>query len=134
MEPVYVFVYGTLKRGWGNNRILQTSSLFVSEAVTKEKYLMLGRGIPYVLELNKPHEYARPILGEVWLVQDQETLDRLDRLEGVAYNHYRRKLIKVRDVKGGLFYDAYIYFSASHTSEDINHFRPSDQQEYYEFL
>ena len=35
-EKEYYFVYGTLKRGYGNNRILQQSptALFIAEGIT----------------------------------------------------------------------------------------------------
>ena len=93
MEPVFVFVYGTLKTGYGNNRILQPTSLFVGEAVTCEAFKMVNCGFPYI---NRANDCVLPVLGEVWKVTDEDTLQRLDWLEGVSSGHYVRTIIDVR--------------------------------------
>ena len=97
MEPVFVFVYGTLKRGYGNNRLLQHSSSFVGEAVTCEPFKMVGNGFPYI---NRANDCVLPVLGEVWKVVDEDTLQRLDWLEGVASRHYIRSIIDVQLIDG----------------------------------
>ena len=98
---VKVFVYGTLKRGYGNNRLL-SSSKFISEAVTKDNYVLRNCGFPYLI-LDKGEE-ARPVLGEIYEV-DKETLQSLDWLEGVP-NHYQRINIQV---EGDKTYNVFAY-------------------------
>lgn len=81
-----VFVYGTLKRGFGNyERILENSSTFLGEYTSKEKYSMLNFGpFPGVLLNGKGK-----IKGEVFEV-DNNTFKRLDELEG--YPHFYNRL------------------------------------------
>ena len=81
----YVFVYGTLKRGFGNSVLLNEAE-FVQAAVTKPEYTMLNLGFfPGVQLLGET-----PIIGEVYKVTESE-MQRLDRLEGYPsfYNRAR---------------------------------------------
>lgn len=82
-----VFVYGTLKRGFGNHEYLLSKSKFLGEHVTDPAYTMVScGGFPGVIESG-----STPITGEVFEVTEEELLD-CDRLEGHP-NWYRRKLI-----------------------------------------
>ena len=83
-----VFVYGTLKRGFGNNRLL-SGSKFLGEARTEDKFALYESGIPFVIE----DEQVSQISGEVYEV-DERTLARLDRLEGHP-NWYFRKMVNI---------------------------------------
>jgi Uncharacterized conserved protein len=76
-----VFVYGTLKKGHGNNGLL-CNSRFVGNGVTQDRFWMLSGGFPVLLRGNEAQAS-----GEVYEV-DTNTLSRLDRLEsnGVMYN------------------------------------------------
>lgn len=95
-HPHYLFVYGTLKSGHGNNALLvQHRSRLVGPAVTGDKYL-LNDGFPYVWE----HKMAKPLApyfgnvkGELWRVTDAG-LEACDRLEGHP-RHYKRTPISV---------------------------------------
>jgi len=91
-----VFVYGTLKKGGRNNKILG-DSLFLGNAKTQLKWTMIGNGysFPYVLENN--HKLGGYIHGEAYHVT-KETLGRLDMLEGTP-THYRRN-------QTGIVYDS----------------------------
>lgn len=76
-----VFVYGTLKRGYGNNRNL-SSSTFISEGRTKDNYALYHCGFPKAV----PEDWAKgdeclPVMGEIWEVGGDD-LQRMDRLEG----------------------------------------------------
>lgn len=87
----YFFVYGTLKRGYGNNRIFQNSptAQFVEEGITEPKFNLYDLGFfPGVTE-----DGTTAIKGEIWSVEDEETKRRLDGLEGYYAN----------DPKGGLY-------------------------------
>jgi gamma-glutamylcyclotransferase (GGCT)/AIG2-like uncharacterized protein YtfP len=92
MEPKLLFVYGTLKRPFHNSNILEKSSKYLGEAVTKGKYYLADCGFPYLVSdyLLSPDkaEKSLPVLGQVWEVSDEETMARLDSLEGVKYGHY----------------------------------------------
>ena len=98
-----VFVYGTLKRGFGNSFLLR-DSCFVSEAETVDKYALYENGIPFVIK----HKNDTRIKGELYRVSNK-TLLNLDILEGhpVAY---KRELIEVITIKSKHVIKAWLYF------------------------
>jgi gamma-glutamylcyclotransferase (GGCT)/AIG2-like uncharacterized protein YtfP len=82
-----VFVYGTLLSGEYNNRLLATSEKMGKEVVSGFTMVSLG-AYPACI----PDENATtPILGEVWRVDD-ETFQRLDRLEGYPHFYDRKEV------------------------------------------
>lgn len=95
----YVFVYGTLKTGYGNNKLMRFATC-VGERTTKDGYIMGDVGCPYVFPKQvvpaKYHSFLAPIKGEVWDVADEGTLIDLDMLEGHP-SHYQRKLVELSD-------------------------------------
>lgn len=116
----HLFVYGTLKRGFGNHRLLEDQE-FIGEAKTWNKYIMLRHGIPYVYEEGKAYvgEVGYPVQliegsmieGEFYKVDD-EALARIDRLEGHP-RWYCRKQINIRVDIGNdypMTTKAWIYF------------------------
>jgi gamma-glutamylcyclotransferase (GGCT)/AIG2-like uncharacterized protein YtfP len=76
----HVFVYGTLKQGGYNNHILRNAKFIGKARTVADSYRMLNGGYPMVFADGKFH-----IRGEVFAVQDAETLRNLDRLEGVPH-------------------------------------------------
>ena len=102
----YVFVYGTLMEGYGNNRLLKSGNAeLVGKAITQPSFVMLAsglNGIPFVADVKEEHEgfpsdywfrNASQIHGEVWRC-DADTLKTLDRLEGHP-DWYKRERVKV---------------------------------------
>lgn len=83
-----VFVYGTLKAGRGNHRLLRHTE-FVGEGTTISNFYMVGSGVPYLI----PGGEHR-VLGEVYTLPDEDTLEALDRLEGHPH-HYRREVVDI---------------------------------------
>jgi len=104
------FVYGTLRNGYGNNRLLEDEE-FIGEAITANKYTMMASGIPYVFKMPE----TSFIEGELWQVK-KESIPNIDSLEGHP-NWYRRELIKVNI--GKQQFDAWIYFMQG--KANINH-------------
>lgn len=114
----YVFVYGTLKKGYGNHSLLQTSK-FIGEGVTTWCwYEMYDGSFPYVVFHGNGLNNA--IKGEVYEVNDN-TLRTLDHLEGVDYNHYIRHYTKV-DV-GSKSYDCVMYVASPSTISSLVSYR-----------
>ncbi len=85
-KTMKVFVYGSLKRGFGNNTVLGDSP-FLSEGMLYGNFAMFSLGsFPGVI---KSKSHKGPIHGEVFEV-DSQTLSRLDMLEG--YNEFNTDL------------------------------------------
>jgi gamma-glutamylcyclotransferase (GGCT)/AIG2-like uncharacterized protein YtfP len=97
---MYIFVYGTLKRNYGNNRLLQKDTVrFLGEAITNDLFYMSDVGYPYLfpknifnfdLDLN-----FRRARGELYQTEDPAVIASLDRLEGEG-SHYHRRPISVQ--------------------------------------
>jgi gamma-glutamylaminecyclotransferase len=86
-----VFVYGTLKRGYGNNHILAQSKL-LGEGQTVARCRLYDAGFPVLRRrTNRDGAWNAPVRGEVYEVTSQETMDRLDRLEGEGHMYHRRR-------------------------------------------
>lgn len=97
-----MFVYGTLKRGHGNNRLMMNSK-FIGEATTSEKFALYRSGIPYVSSLEQLHQ----VHGELYEVPEEE-VPRIDSLEGHP-NWYERRQTEVVDKEGNT-HTAWLYF------------------------
>ena len=96
-----VFVYGSLKRGYWNNHLLEECrAAFKGETATAQRFHMLSGSVegrprfPVILD-DGPAESARPVAGEIYHVDD-ECLALLDRLERVPVS-YERKLADVTE-------------------------------------
>jgi gamma-glutamylcyclotransferase (GGCT)/AIG2-like uncharacterized protein YtfP len=88
-----IFVYGTLKQGFGNHRLLANQE-YIGRATTPDRYTMLSLGaFPGVVDAGSYRVY-----GEVYDVDD-ECLSDLDSLEGHP-DFYRRTPIVVNTEDG----------------------------------
>ena len=97
-----VFVYGTLKRGHGNHRLLEASR-FVGEAVSASAcYAMHDCSFPILVD----EPLGGRVMGELYAV-DRRTLRSLDMLEGhpQMYCRRRRKFVTA----AGCTYEAWVY-------------------------
>jgi len=94
-----VFVYGSLKKGYGNNRLLLNAE-FLGERVTASEYILGDVGFPYMFpraafneEFNsRNHSLFKQVQGELYVV-DEATLARLDRLEGEGIHYHRLEIL-----------------------------------------
>ena len=108
-----VFVYGSLKQGFGNHRLLE-SATFLGLDTTPPDYTMYSLGgFPGIIPKGNT-----PIQGEVYEV-DQDQFERLDMLEGYP-SFYNRKLI---DTAHG---DAWIYYLNGDDGEDFTRYERVD--------
>lgn len=114
MKKTYVFVYGTLKKGYCNDHYL-TDAKFISNAVTYERYQMhpvIGNGYPFLIKSEK----VNFIKGEVYEVNSQEILDNLDMLEAYPFL-YLKEFIKV-ELENEEIIQALTYFKNEETNKD----------------
>jgi gamma-glutamylcyclotransferase (GGCT)/AIG2-like uncharacterized protein YtfP len=118
-----VAVYGTLRKGFGNHRLMSTANLLDSGS-TVDQYAMIAEGIPYVR--SEVREDGHNIAVEVYAVDDSELLD-MDRLENHP-NWYTRKQVPIH-LDNGLVVNAWLYFNDTvdvegHTFySDFEHYR-----------
>lgn len=90
-----IFVYGTLRRGYGNNRrLIDGKANFLSKGMTVEKYTLSAAGIPYV----NTHVPRTRVVGEVWEV-DNDCLASVDRLEGYNPSNHNNSWYKRVDTE-----------------------------------
>ena len=97
-----IFVYGTLRNGFGNHYLLESSTL-IGEAQTKIRYALYADGIPY---LSRSSAISQ-VTGEVYSV-DRVTLMRLDQLEG--HPHFYTRDLATVVLHDGTEIEAWIYF------------------------
>jgi gamma-glutamylcyclotransferase (GGCT)/AIG2-like uncharacterized protein YtfP len=89
----HVFVYGTLKRGYGNHRYHLAGAEFLGTAKTvlPEFVMKDTGGFPVVFHKNDlPTEPAAKVSGEVYAVQDEHIVS-MDRLESNGSMFVRTK-------------------------------------------
>jgi gamma-glutamylaminecyclotransferase len=102
-----VAVYGTLKRGRGNHRVLG-NAWHIGDGLTCDKYLMADHGIPYCYKDKLPGESGGRITIEVYKPRNKEQWEALDGLEGHP-EHYCREMIPV-EIDGEIM-NAWLYFA-----------------------
>jgi gamma-glutamylaminecyclotransferase len=108
-ENNLVFVYGTLKQGFSNDRYL-SGSKFLGTGWTVNKYAMYSDGLPFVI-MTEP---VSQIQGELYQVDDI-TLDLLDDIEGHP-NWYRREQVEICLDDGNYsITKAWVYFNKNNT-------------------
>jgi gamma-glutamylaminecyclotransferase len=108
-----VFVYGTLKRGLYNHRLLERGNArFMGEVRTKRAQhvmLLADAGYPYLVKSTT--DDARVIDGELYSVDD-DTLTLLDELEEVSSGMYTRETIEVERLDGARATEEAYYYLA----------------------
>lgn len=90
-EKINVFVYGTLKKGESNHRLLKDQE-FLGTYKTTPEYRMYDYGFFPCLKEDAGHGIS--IEGELYKV-DSLTLRRLDVLEGISTQMYKRDTINL---------------------------------------
>lgn len=108
---MYLFVYGSLRRGFPNHFFLE-KSIYMGTYSTVDKYHMIGqvsKSFPYVVVAETEFDNTNPthIIGELYEI-DADVLQDLDALEGHP-DFYTRRTVLVSDESGEHTYSAYMY-------------------------
>lgn len=106
IEPFneYLFVYGSLKKGFDNHKMLEKYTRRIGKAFTVAKFGMFEAefgNYPYLIQKN-----ISIIEGELYQITRKELLDRIDEFEG-SPEYYERKKIKVKTHRG--ITNAFVY-------------------------
>ncbi len=108
MQTIKVAVYGTLKKGRGNDWLL-TGAKYIGAGTTTDKFLLTARGIPYTFKVSPEVELPTSnVAVEVYEVSQAE-LHNLDGLEGHP-DWYRREKTTIA-LSTGHTVNAWLYFS-----------------------
>ena len=91
MGMTKIFVYGTLMKGESNHSMLSGAD-YLGNYRTQNKWGLISLGAFPALV---PHSVA--VEGELYEVDD-DTLSKLDRLEGVEHGMYQRRTINIYDM------------------------------------
>lgn len=93
-----VFVYGTLKKTYGNHSVLGGST-YLTTTDTVSSFVLGDIGYPYAFPYDSvPSAYTKllfPIRGEVYKIDDEYSFAGLDGLEGYP-SHYNRRIISTK--------------------------------------
>lgn len=95
-ERITAFVYGTLKHGFPNWRVMPPHAVFLGTARTAVPYPLVvdtEMWIPYMLKLPR-HPHAQSIHGELYSITAEDAAF-LDRFEGVPTGFYSRENVEV---------------------------------------
>lgn len=83
-----IFVYGTLRRGLHNHRVMGDDCTFLDYATCPDVRIYDING--YFPGVQYAPGYQ--VLGELFQIEDESVIERLDRLEGHP-RHYRREIM-----------------------------------------
>ena len=110
-KAVFIFVYGSLKRGFFNSGLLSKEKL-IAKAITDEKYCLYpsySYWYPYAIEKDKNFQ----ILGELYELKSID-ISAIDELEDAPQYYYRKIIDVTCDNKK---YKAYMYFKNENSDD-----------------
>ena len=84
---MYLFVYGTLKRGFQNHHILE-DSIFICDGITINKFIMYSNGFYPMIVPEKKSKYSGYVKGEIYKIKDK-LIKKIDEFEDVPEEYIR---------------------------------------------
>jgi len=91
----HLFVYGTLKRGFGNHHFLDSLALRYSGVAKTEKcYPLVVHQLPFLIDREGA---GHRVVGEVYELENGFDWQALDEFEGVPELYSRRKITIITD-------------------------------------
>lgn len=120
MAKTYLFVFGTLKRGYGNNARCLDGAKFLGEAISVEaNYVMQRIGFPILWQDNTTKKAAK-VSGEIFDVSP-EHIAVCDRLEGHPRMYKReQREFHIGHYAGKRIITAWVYlWQQNHTGDPM---------------
>ncbi|MEA3523462.1 MAG: gamma-glutamylcyclotransferase family protein [Campylobacterota bacterium] len=90
---IYLFVYGSLKKGFQNHTMLSEAN-YISKAQTTSKFAMYtedNQNYPYII---KDNITGQKIDGELYEITRKDLLDKIDDFEG-APNYFKQTIVSI---------------------------------------
>lgn len=126
-----LFVYGTLRKGYWNNRRL-TGANFLGQAITLKPYILWNGGFPIATHNQRVADLKGvkmlPVAGELYEV-DETHIRSCDQLEGHP-DWYNRTLIQCVTIDN-THHDTFIYEMNSHVGREVCDTLQLDIDKYY---
>lgn len=124
-------VYGTLKRPYGNHRLIVDAKLpFVGTAITNSSgFMMEGGGFPIVYE-GEDEQMGDRIFVELYRFEDEDQITRIDNLEGHP-DWYTRKPFEFSIVESEEFLEGQPVQAQMYVME-LDHSRKFREARYHE--
>lgn len=107
-----VAVYGTLKKGYSNHRLLKRQK-FIGQGLLSKDFSLIISGLPFVIKEKGPTE----IKCEIYEVS-KRCMTNLDYLEGHP-DLYKRELTPVK-TEDGEEHECWVYFYTDDQMKDID--------------
>ncbi len=102
-NTILIASYGTLRKGYGNSRLINNGSNFIGTGKTVEKYTLTASGIPFVSK-----NPLSNIVVDLWKVNVADELPRVDALESHP-TWYKREEVDIN--LNGTITKAWLYFN-----------------------
>ena len=83
MENYNLFVYGTLKKGYGNHRIIKKAK-YIGDFISVDKFDLSGYGLPELY----PNKHGKQVRGEIYELREHDFIST-DMLEGNGHFYQR---------------------------------------------
>jgi len=123
-----VAVYGSLKRGYGNFRVMERAKgKFILEAISKKTFVMDGSGYPYINYATG--ENAHPIFVELFEVDEWGFTNPLDSLEG--HPHFYKRELETFVLPDGTEVEAWVYVLQSAVEANLGLLKEINGQTVY---
>lgn len=105
MDDIYLFVYGTLKKGKHNHGIISHCKYIGKCKLLYNHYVLKNGPLPYLCFQRRYLNDYTHVYGELYKVT-QNDIEMLDKFEGHP-NFYKRKLIPVHLLND----NSYVYYA-----------------------